>query len=131
MPTITCGSWRGPVASAERAEASVRNPCCGQAAREAASATRRELLPPPRSLAVALSRLHPARLPVSTRLFLPEGRPRLEVVHQELGGSKGRLAVRRGRHHQYDVVSGFERADAMHDEACLERPAFPRFGLHA
>ena len=62
-------------------------------------------------------------VPSARQLLLPERRAGLEVVHQELGGGEGGLAVRRGGHDQHDVVAGRSVADAMHDQARLQRPA--------
>src|SRR5581483_8435925 len=87
--------------------------------------------PARRRLRVAFARLDPTLLAAGTLLLLPEGRPGLEVVHQELGGGKGGLAVRRGRDHQHDVVAGQEPADTVHDQACLQRPAPGGLGLDA
>src|SRR5712672_4215321 len=58
--------------------------------------------------------------------LLPERRPRLEIIHQEFGGRKGRLAVGRGGHHQHDIVARYEPAIAVDDGDAEQRPALLR-----
>ena len=72
----------------------------------------------------ACARIDPARA-LGGGLLLPERRLRLQVVHQELAGLERVAAVRRGDHHQHDLVARLQRADAMdHAHAAdVEAPA--------
>src|SRR5688572_9341291 len=70
------------------------------------------------SLVVLGAGLDPARGRAGIFL-LPEGRVRLEVVHEELGALEGGLAMRRERHHLHDRLTGTQRAVAM-DDGCLD-----------
>src|SRR5262245_6905058 len=88
-------------------------------------------LPTAGGLIVARACIDPAGVSVGGDLLLPEGRLGLEVVHQELGGVKRRLAMPRGGDHQHDVVARLEGADAVHDQARLQRPACMRLRLDA
>src|SRR5262245_55833027 len=54
---------------------------------------------------------------------LPERSAGLEIVHQELGGRKGILAMRCGRHHQPDVLAWRDPPIAMDHGDAQEGPA--------
>src|SRR5262245_36964342 len=79
---------------------------------------------------IARTRFDPAGPPLGIDFFFPERGAGFEVVHQELSGAEGRLAVPRGGDDQPDVVAGFEGTHAMHDQTCLQRPARAGFRLH-
>src|SRR5581483_104348 len=66
----------------------LRAPCSGGGRRRGIPALRRAI--------VAVTRVHPALAAVRVALLLPEGSAGLEIVHQELGGGEGGLAMRRG-----------------------------------
>src|SRR5258708_37350976 len=76
-------------------------------------------------LVVRGSRLHPAR-PLRAVLLLPERRPRLEVVHDELAGGEGVAAVGARHGHQHDPVPRLELAVAVDDRAVHNLPAGSR-----
>src|SRR6266545_2473417 len=54
---------------------------------------------------------------------LPERRAGLEVIHQELGGRKRVMAVRRCRDHQHHVLARRDAAITVDDGDAVERPA--------
>ena len=95
----------------------------GDGARTAAvrlALARRWPLPTAGGRIVTGARINPCGPAVGGDLLLPEGRAGLEVVHQELGGGEGGLAVRRGGHDQHDVVA---RARARRRDARSGWPA--------
>src|SRR5262245_5555670 len=71
---------------------------------------------------VAPARFDPGGPTLGIDLFFPERCARLEVVHQELRGAEGSLAMLRGGDDQHDVVAGLEGTHAMQDKTCLMRP---------
>src|SRR5581483_947520 len=56
-------------------------------------------------------------------LQLPEGRLGLQPVDQELTALKSGLPVRGGSRDQYDALAGEQPAEAVDDQARLQRPA--------
>src|SRR5690606_34813729 len=81
--------------------------------------------PAPRRDVVGIARLDPA-IALGRPLLLPEGRARLEIVHDELARGEGIAAMPRQHHDQHDLVAGSQLADAMDHEARLDRPALGR-----
>src|ERR1700682_5909943 len=56
-------------------------------------------------------------------LFFPEGRARLEVIHDELARGERLSAVCTGDRDEYDLVAGPQRPDAVYDEGVVDVPA--------
>src|SRR5690606_34473559 len=74
---------------------------------------------------IGVPRLHPAIAP-GCAFLLPEGRARLEIVHDELAGGEGIAPVPRQYDDQHDLVAGAQLADAMDREGRLDGPALGR-----
>src|SRR5690348_13561284 len=72
-------------------------------------------LPAGSRFVVARAGLDPA-LAVRPLLLLPERRLRLQKVHHVFTRVERHAAMRAGHDDEHDLVTGNERADAMHDE---------------
>src|SRR5215210_4023608 len=92
------------------------------------SKNRLSLLPPRRSIFVAVACLDPCLGAV--RLFeLPERRPRLQIIHKKCAGLERSLPVSGLGRSQHNVLAWLQPSKAMNDERSLERPAPACFGL--
>src|SRR6266545_7767669 len=80
------------------------------------------IFPPPGGGVVALPRLHPSRAGGRV-LLLPEGRARLQVIHDELAGGEGLAAMGARYTHHHDAIARHQRADAVDDQHFLQVPA--------
>src|SRR4030095_7994856 len=69
---------------------------------------------------------YPTR-PRAALFLLPEGRARLEIVHDELAGCERIAAVRARHDYEHDLVSRLKKAHPVYDERVVNIPA--AFGL--
>src|SRR5690606_14554202 len=72
---------------------------------------------------IALSRIDPTATGVRAFL-LPEGRPGLEIIHDELTGSKGVAAMRAADDNQHDLFARHEVSDTVDHAYTKQPPAF-------
>src|SRR5919204_2825045 len=84
------------------------------------------LFPPVSRFVVGGARLDPRRAACSM-LFLPEGGPRLKVIHDELAGGESVTAMRARHRDQHDLVIRLQVPVAMNHRAIHHLPARRRF----
>lgn len=82
------------------------------------------LRPAPKRSVIGILGADPAaRRPVGEMLLLPEGRGRLEIIHDEIRRIERGLAMRRGRQYQDDIAARRNLAEAVDGGEAADRPA--------
>src|SRR5206468_8466274 len=88
------------------------------------------LLPPFDALVVFAAGVNPVRLGAAPFQF-PERRARFQVIHQELGCLKRRLAMRGRDADKDNAIAWHQFAGPVHNPQSENGPAFPRLrGMH-